>query len=323
MSTGKKILRWLAILVAVLVIVLSVGGIIGGWWINRIATDVTTKTFSVIDTGVAVAEAGVNRVDTLVQDGRTEVQQAEETIKTVGANLQENSPVLTALSTRLQTRLSPTVEAIRQALAPVREALTTVSNVVDILIAIPGMDQRAPRLARVDAAFDQMEQTAADVRQIDETLRASVVEGKNQLTQEAVTTLTGITTRVDSRLAEAEAAVNEAQDDIDAFQVQVDETESRLLLYYNLAAVAITLLMLWLIYSQVVVIRHQWQLLRGGSQAVVEAAPPVAPIAAPPAASSAAPVAAPPATALEEPVPPPAVPEPVSEAGEEDLPREA
>jgi hypothetical protein len=231
------------------------------------------------------------------------VQQAEETINTVGANLQENSPVLTALSTRLQTRLSPTVESIRQALAPVREALTTVSNIVSITSSIPGMEQRAPRLARLDETFNQMEQTAADVRQIDETLRASVVDGKNQLTQEAVDTLTGITTRVDTRLADAEAAVDEAQSDIDAFQVEMDETESRLLLYYNLGAVAITLLMLWLVYSQVVVIRHQWRLLRSSGSTAIEAAP------------SSAPIVAPPAAAVVESVPP-------SEVPQENLPRE-
>jgi hypothetical protein len=273
MSIGKKLLRWLAILVAVVVILGSVAGIVGGWWLNRTATDVTLQAFSVVDTGVAVAEAGVNRVDTLVQDGRTEVQQAEETITTVGVNLEENSPVLTALSTRLQTRLAPTVESIRQALAPVREALTTVRSLVDIATAIPGMSQRAPRLERVDQAFDQLEQTAADVRQIDDTLRASVVDSKNQLTQEAVTTLTGLTTRVDTRLAEVEGAIDEAQSDIDAFQVEMDETESRLLLIYNLAALTVTLLMLWIIYSQVVVIRHQWRLLRSGGEAAAGAAP--------------------------------------------------
>lgn len=306
MGIGKKILRWLAIFIAVLVIVGSLAGIYGGWRLHGILTNVTTRTFSVIDTGVGVAEAGVDRVDTLVQSGRTEVQQAEETINTVGANLQENSPVLTALSSRLQTRLAPTVDSIRQALAPVREALTTVSNVVEILTSLPGMDERAPRLTRIDQAFDQMEQTAADVRQIDETLRASVVDGKNQLTQEAVTTLTGITTRVDTRLAEAEAAVDEVQSDIDAFQEEMDETESRLLLYYNLGLVAIVLLMLWLVYSQVVVIRHQWSLLRAGGHAAVEPAAP---------AAAAAPIAAPPAAAAVESAPLPPV-------AQEELPRE-
>ncbi len=101
-----------------------------------------------------------------------------------------------------------------------------------------------------------------------------MVEGKNQLTEEAVTTLTGITTRVDTRLAEAQAAVDEVQSDIDTFQVEMDETEARLLLIYNLTALALTLLMFWLIYSQVVVIRHHWRELRGvGSAAIVAPQP--------------------------------------------------
>lgn len=278
----KQIGRVLLVLIAVLVILLSVAGIVGAWWLNRTATDVTLTAFAVIDTGVGVAEAGINRVDTFVQDGRTEVQQAEETIAAVGANLQENSPVLTALSNRLQTRLAPTVENIRQAIAPVRQALVNVSTVVEVTASIPGMSERAPRLARLDQAFDQLEQTAADVRQLDDTLRTSVVEGKNQLTQEAVTTMTGITTRVDTRLAEAQAAVDEVQSDIDTFQVEMDDTESRLLLIYNLAALAMTLLMFWLIYSQVVVIRHHWRGLRDGGGSTAVAAPePAAAVPAP------------------------------------------
>lgn len=287
----KQIGRVLLIVIAVLVILLSVAGIVGAWWLNRTATDVTAKAFSVVDTGVSVAEAGVSRVDTLVQDGRTEVQQAEDTITAVGANLQENSPVLTALSNRLQTRLAPTVDNISQAIAPVREALLTVSNVVEIATSIPGMSQRAPRLARLDQAFDQLEQTAADVKQLDDTLRASVVEGKNQLTQEAVTTMTGITTRVDTRLAEVEGAVDEVQSDIDTFQVEMDETESRLMLIYNLAALGTTLFMLWLVYSQVVVIRHHWRGLRGKSNGAAVTA------LEPPAAAQAVVEPAPPATA--------------------------
>ena len=81
MSTLKKIGRALIILIAVLVIVLSAAGIYGAWYVNRTVTDMTLKVFSVVDIGVAVAETGVTRVDTLVQGGRTEVQQAEQTIE--------------------------------------------------------------------------------------------------------------------------------------------------------------------------------------------------------------------------------------------------
>lgn len=258
MSTLKKIGRALIILIAVLVIVLSAAGIYGAWYANRTLTDVTLKVFTIVDTGVAVAQAGVERVDSLVQDGRTEVQQAEQTIENVGANLQENSPLLTALSNRLETRLAPTVGKIQEALAPVRESLVAVNNAVEIVNSIPFVEQSAPRIGRLEEIFNQLGQLAADVKQLDDTLRTSVVEGKNQLTQEAVTTLTGITTRVDTGLAAVQTEVQSALVDIQAFQEETQALKSRLLLYYNLAALALTLFLLWVVYSQIVVIRYQW-----------------------------------------------------------------
>lgn len=258
MSILKKIGRALIILIAVLVIVLSAAGIYGAWYANRTLTDVTLKVFTVVDTGVAVAQTGVTRVDALVQDGRTEVQQAEQTIENVGANLQENSPVLTALSNRLETRLAPTVGKIQETLAPVRESLVAVNNAVEIINSIPFVEKEAPRMARLDEILNQLGQLAADIKQLNDTLRTSVVESKNQLTQEAVTTLTGITTRVDTGLEAVQTETQAALVEIQAFQEETQALKSRLLLYYNLTALALTLFLLWVIYSQIVVIRYQW-----------------------------------------------------------------
>jgi hypothetical protein len=258
MSTLKKIGRALIILIAVLVIVLSAAGIYGAWYANRTATDVTLKIFTIVDAGVTVAQTGVTRVDALVQDGRTEVQQAEQTIGTVGGNLQENSPVLTALSNRLETRLAPAVGQIQETLAPVRESLATVANVVETVNSIPFIEKKAPRVARLDEIFNQLGQLAADIKQLNDTLRTSVVEGKNELTQEAVTTLTGITTRVDTGLGAVQTETQAALVEIQAFQAETQALKSRLLLYYNLTALGLTLFLLWVIYSQIVLIRYQW-----------------------------------------------------------------
>jgi flagellar basal body-associated protein FliL len=106
----KKIGRILILVIAVLVIVLSVGGIIGAWGINSAVSNITLKLFSVVQTGTEVVDTAASRVDALVQTARSEVQQASEMITTAASNLQENRPVLTALSERLETRLGPTVD---------------------------------------------------------------------------------------------------------------------------------------------------------------------------------------------------------------------
>jgi len=269
----KKIGRIIVFIVAVLFIVLSIGGIVGAWWVNSVASNVTLKAFSVVETGVGIVDTGVGRVETLIQTGRTEVQQAEETVVTIAGNLQANHPVLTALSERLETRLGPTVDKIQEAMAPVRDALGTVSNAVSIANSIPFIQERAPRLEKIDTAFSRLGEMSADAQQLRSTLREAAAGQADQLTQETATTLTNLTSRVDTRLAEIETAVQEVQTEIKALQARLETLKSRLLLIYDLAALAATLLLLWVIYSQVVVIRHHARLFRTPAPAAAGPSP--------------------------------------------------
>jgi ribosomal protein L32 len=103
----EKTIRVGAIVLAVLFIVLSLFGIFGAWFVDRKATDVALKVFGVIETGVGVVNAGVERVDDLIAPSRTEVRQASETITAAGAQTQANNSVLNALNERLETNLAP------------------------------------------------------------------------------------------------------------------------------------------------------------------------------------------------------------------------
>jgi len=254
----KKLGRLLVLIVAVLVILLSLGSIVGAWGLSHALSDATVKVFSVIQTGVEVADTAVGRVDILIQTGRSEVQQAGETITTAASDLQENKPVLTALNERLETRLGPTVDNIQGTLAPVHDALLKVDNAVSFANSMPFIQERAPRLEELDQTLTQLSSLAADTQQLRTTLRTAVTEQTSQLTLGVATALTDLTSRIDSRLADVQTNVQALQSEITALQARIETLQSRLLLIYNLIALAATLLFGWVIYSQVVVIRHHW-----------------------------------------------------------------
>jgi acyl carrier protein phosphodiesterase len=256
MAILKKTLRTAAITVAGLFIGLSLLGIFGIWWVDHRATEIALKAFGLVGRAVAVVDAGVTRVDELIATSRTEVRQASETITAVGTRAQANSPVLNALNERLETNLALRIAQMRQALAPVRDAVGTVANVVSLLNSVPGMADRAPRLAALDEAFDRLEGLSADTTQLRSTLRALVAEQKTDLTSETVATLNGLAQRIDTRLGEVQASVQSVQADIAALQVRLDARQSRLLFVFNLLATLASLMLAWILYSQIVVIRH-------------------------------------------------------------------
>jgi gas vesicle protein len=235
----KMIGRVLVLIVSVLVIVLSLAGIIGAWWANSIASDITLKVFAVVQGGVEVVDTAVGRVDDLVQTARSEVQQAGETVTTIAGNLQENHPILTALSERLETRLGPGIDKIQEAMAPVHDALVTVGNAVSFANSIPFVQERAPRLEQLDQTFTRLGTLSADVQQLRTTLREATVAGADKLTQTAATALTDLTSRIDAGLADIQSNAQALQSDIIALQARLQERQSRLLLIHNLPPRAI------------------------------------------------------------------------------------
>ena len=115
---------------------------------------------------------------------------------------------------------------------------------------------------KVEQTLTTIEEISADTRQAGDILRAMEVDPKNQLTREAVDELTTITTRIDNRLGEVQSTAQGVRNEVNVLQDNLAARKSRLLLIYNLVALAVTLLMLWLIYSQIVVLRRHLDLFR-------------------------------------------------------------
>jgi hypothetical protein len=258
----EKTIRFAAIALAVLFIGLSLLGIFGAWFVDRKATDVALKGFGLIEIGIGVVDAGVRRVDELIATSRTEVRQASETITAAGAQARANSPVLNALNERLETSLAPRIAQMQQVLAPVRDAVGNVANAVSLLNSLPMMADRAPRLAALDETFNRLEGLSADATQLRGTLRALVVEQNSDVAPETVAALEGLTQRIDTRLGEAQANVQAVRADVTALQVRMDKRKSRLLFVFNLVALLSTLMLAWIVYTQVVVIQHHWARVR-------------------------------------------------------------
>ncbi|MGC2625236.1 MAG: hypothetical protein WA269_00240 [Candidatus Udaeobacter sp.] len=258
----EKIIRFGVITIAVLFVGFCFVGIFGAWFVDRKATDVALKGFGLIETGVQVVDAGVGRVNDLIATSRMEVRQAAETITAVGAQPQANRPVLNALNERLETSLAPRIEQMQKALAPVRDALKNVADAVSLLSSLPLMADRAPRLAALDDAFNRLEELSADGKQLRGTLRELVAGQNSDVTAETLASLNALTQRIDTRLAKVQDNVQGVRDDIAALQLRLDARKSRLLLAFNLLALLSTLMLTWIVYTQIVVIQHHWTRVR-------------------------------------------------------------
>ncbi len=223
---------------AVLFIGLSLFGIFGVWFVDRTATDVVRKGYGLVETGVGVVDAGVGRVHDLVAASRTEVRQAggdHHRCRRTGAGEQPRAQCAE------RSPGDPPVAAHRANAAgagPGAGCAGAVGNAVSLVNSLPMMADRAPRLAALDETFNRLEGLSADATQMRSTLRALVVEQKDDFTAETVATLTGLTQRIDTRLGEVQANVEEVQADIDGAAGPHGGAQVGVLFALNLLALA-------------------------------------------------------------------------------------
>ncbi len=259
MKRARSILSFLGhntfVLIAVVVMLASVLGIGGVWYANRLVTDITLKVFGVVETGVSIADQGVTMALNRITESREELALIQADIHTLGKHLQENHPALVALSERLDQRFGPSIEAIQTSLEPAQDALTSIHATLVVINSIPYFQEKVPNLAKVQSTLEDVAGLSADVRQLRTTLRA-MAEGKaDTLTSQTEDLLLRILQRIDARLARMQKNLENLLDQIHTLQAHIQARKRQVLFGYNLVSVAVTLLFLWIIYSQIVVIR--------------------------------------------------------------------
>jgi hypothetical protein len=79
---------------------------------------------------------------------------------------------------------------------------------------------------------------------------------------ETVATLNALAERIDNRLGQVHAKVQSVRADVDALKVRIEKKKSRLLFAFNLLALLSTLMLAWVIYTQIVVFQRHWVRVR-------------------------------------------------------------
>jgi chromosome segregation ATPase len=126
--------------------------------------------------------------------------------------------------------------------------------------------ERAPRLATLDESFDRLEALSADATQLRSTLRELANARTTDIAPETVATLNGLAERIDNRLGQVHAKVQSVRADVDALKVRIEKKKSRLLFVFNLIALLSTLMLAWIVYTQIVVLQYHWVRVRRPNQ---------------------------------------------------------
>jgi hypothetical protein len=264
---GRKILYSLVIAASGLIALLCAAGIIGGWALESKAEKAAITALKFVETSAGAVRQAIDRVDVPLAGLEGKTADIADASRQLSQNVSDKGLVMVLLPEEKEQELTAAVGSVRDTLSEVRGTISTgvdLYRTVDRMpfISLPGLS--SDQLDKIDGGVSQ-------VQALGETLRSQVRDvrsgaaGAVDKVQATVALLSAATGEVRDRLAELDTRLT-------AMQVRAVQLQQAVPTAFVTIAVLLSLLLAFVIFTQVEVIRlyiRRWRML---GQAV-EAAP--------------------------------------------------
>jgi len=254
----KRMLGIIVIVISVVVLVVSLGGVVGTWVVRADVARVVGDVVTLADTTLQRAQDGVGRVNNQLDQTRSTISTVNTTINTIGDKVDENNVILLAIDQIAGTSLSPAVDNLSKTANDLYDKVVAVNSKVETLSRIPPFRGKGDILDKVSTVLNGVEQTAQDLA----NFRQAVSDAKSSVTQRTVAVLTAPLTRIDNTLQSIQTAVGGVQKTLSEVQASLTTFQSTVLFWLNLESVLMTLLLLWIALSQYNLILVGWAMFR-------------------------------------------------------------
>ena len=265
-TTGRRwldiILRTLVAVVmvlAVLGILVNVAALVGIWAAYGPARSGVTDVSNTVTQALQVADKGLTRVNGYVQTVRQTLTQVNNEAAQLGDRVKTSSPLITALSQRVDSKLAPVVQQAQTTATAIHDAVLKVNSALLALNRFPVVT--VPTLSnQLSSVSDRAQEAEAAVQD----LRVTLANIKAGLVTKAETAVMQVTARIDAPLARIQGLVNTYQAKVKQAQDRVSSTTNTILTLLLVTAVSLTLLLLIFSAGLVLLIYVCWQYIRTG-----------------------------------------------------------
>ena len=261
----------LIIIIAALVLLASAGGVIGLWTVNSQVHDVANAVFAPVESGLDTANKALDKVDTRLDNARTRISNAQEVVGQLGQNSISNGAVLGAISDTIAVRFGQEIDAARDSVDNAIELINGVNSAIVAVnrlpfVELPTLTDRLQSVqTRISSLRDRVQELRSDIE--------ATIQGRLQMTGARIN---GLLENMDSGLQDVQGSVNEYTTTVQELQARIATQKSNVASAIDTIWTILTVLLLWIAFSQVVTLLYGWSLLRSKPVdiTVVPAAPP-------------------------------------------------
>ena len=259
MGILKRIAAVVIMVTSVLVLVLGLAGIAGTWMVRSRLDDGLGRIITAAEAEAGGAQQELDRLDAALAQASTQVAAVEQGVQALGTDLEQNKPLLTALTDKLGVDLAPLAARAREMMDTIRETVAAVNSIAETINALPFVSKPIPELEKLNTLTEEIDTFEAEVQ----NLRLTIEQRRSEIIAGSVSIVTTPTARIRGGLDRAQATISGYSQRLGMLQDNLSALGATVGHWLIWLAVILTLILLWLALSQVALFVLGWRALRG------------------------------------------------------------
>ena len=253
MNQTKRIISLILLIFSGIFFVVSLAGIVLTWVYSGQLSATALTRLDTIETDLRTAQVDLQTAKTELDSAQQQIDTLQSALQTLGLEGAQDIQAIAEVVGKLEDTLVPFISAVADRVEGFRETIVKLKDTIEKLnqlplvnLEIPGIEQLEEASASLDNLYNQIlegQQKVSDISDLTQETVTSLTTGFAELEQ-SVQTLSGTLGAYDAKLT--------------AYLVEVDYLQANLPRWFDIAAILLTVLLVWLAFSQVALFILSW-----------------------------------------------------------------
>jgi len=248
--TLKRVLSVTAIILSGLALLLCAAGLIGVWASSGRVIAAGTRLITAAENAAAAFQTALGAVDNGLSRLGEDTQAIQEASAQLSQNISDKGLILVLLPPAREEKLVNTVTSIKETLSTAGQVLTSFMDTYQAIDSLPFINLPQPAPETLDTLTTQTDKLASDIKNLQTLIQAARDNsaGAAQKISDAVGSF-------NADISDARTEVQARSDQLAAAQAALASAKNSLPFWVYLGAVLATLLLVWVGYTQVLIIQ--------------------------------------------------------------------
>ena len=257
-KNSKPILGLLLLILSVIFFLISLGGLIGVWVSNQSLTERVQTSIENTSSDLEGAAAAIELSKEQLISAQAQIDLLQTILETLGLNAAEDLNRLADIVGTVEDTLMPVIDNVASGIDTLSEALLNIIDTVERINELPLVNIQIPGMEIIEEGARQLENLQTQIEE-----GGGKIEQLSQTTQDTIDSLT-------TGFSELETSISALTDTLETYEVksrdaqaQLDYLGTNLPTWIDAASIILTLLLVWLGFSQVGLFILGWSFYKG------------------------------------------------------------